>query len=95
MIVVAAVLRAADEKGDDLEQEFRKLVPQVLNDPGTVAYVVHRGIEDPTIFFVYERYENADALKAHSSTPHFKEFSRAAGSLLAARPEVTLYRQVA
>jgi quinol monooxygenase YgiN len=94
MIVVTAVLKAADDKGDDLEQAFRKLMPKVLDDPGTVAYVVHRGMDDPTTFFVYEKYENADALKAHSSTAHFKEFSQAVGSLLAARPEVTLYRQV-
>ena len=94
MIVVTAVLRAAEDKGDDLEQELRKLVPKVLDDPGTVAYVVHRGMDDPTTFFVYERYESADALKEHSSTAHFKEFSQAVSSLLAARPEVTLYRQV-
>ena len=95
MIVVAAMLKAADGKGDDLEQAFRKLVPQVLNDPGTVAYVVHRGMDDPTSFFVYEKYESADALKEHSSTPHFKDFSRAVAPMLAARPAVTMYRQVA
>jgi len=94
MIVVTAVLKAADDKGDDLEQAFRKLMSKVLDDPGTVAYLVHRGMDDATTFFVYEKYENADALKAHSSTEHFKEFSRAVGSLLVARPEVTLYRQV-
>jgi len=94
MIVVTAVLKAADDKGDDLEQEFRKLVPKAMDDPGTVAYVVHRGMDDPTTFFVYEKYENAEALKAHSSTEHFKEFSHAVSSLLAARPEVTLYRQI-
>ncbi len=94
MIVVAAVLKAADDKGDDLEQEFRKLMPKVMDDPGTVAYVVHRGMDDPTTFLVYEKYENAEALQAHSSTEHFKEFSRAVSTLLAARPEVTLYRQL-
>ena len=95
MIVVAAMLKALEAKGDELEREFQRLVPKVLNDPGTKAYVVHRGIDDPSKFFVYEKYESKDALKTHSSTPHFKEFSQAVASMLDGRPEVALYREIA
>ena len=94
MIVLAAMLKAVDGKGDELEQQFRKLVPNVLNDPGTIAYVVHRGTDDPSKFFVYEKYEDAEALRAHRSTPHFQEFSRATASLLDGRPEVGRYREI-
>jgi quinol monooxygenase YgiN len=94
MIVVAAVLKAAEGKGDTLEQEFRKLVPRVLKDPGAIAYAVHRAIDDPNKFLVYEKYESRDALKFHSSTPHFQEFSRATATLLAGRPEVALYNEI-
>ena len=94
MITVAAILKAVDGKGDELEQAFQKLVPSVLNDPGTIAYVVHRGIDDPSKFFVYEKYENTDALKAHSSTPHFQEFARAMASMLDGRPEVGRYSEI-
>ena len=94
MIVVAAMLKAVDGKGDDLEKEFRKLVPKVLNDPGAISYVVHRNIDDVSKFFVYEKYESRDALKYHSSTEHFKEFSRAIAALLSGRPEVGLYSEV-
>ena len=94
MIVVAAMLKTVDGKGDEFEQEFRKLVPKVLNDPGTIAYVVHRSVDDPTKFFVYEKYESREALKEHSSTTHFKEFSQAIASMLSGRPEVGLYQEV-
>lgn len=94
MIVIAATLTAAEGKADELESEFQKLVPKVRKDPGTVAYVVHRGLEDPSKFFVYEKYESQDALKAHSSTPHFQEFSKALASILAGRPEIALYREL-
>ncbi len=94
MIVVAAVLKAAEGKGDVLEQELRKLVPKVLKDPGTIGYAVHRAIDDPNKFLVYEKYESRDALKLHGSTPHFQEFSRAIATLLAGRPEVTLYNEI-
>ena len=94
MIVLAAMLKAVEGKGDELEQEFLKLVPKVLNDPGTIAYVVHRSTDDPSKFFVYEKYEDVEALRTHSSTPHFRDFSRATASLLDGRPEVGRYREI-
>ncbi len=94
MIVVAAILKAVDGKGDELEREFQKLVPSVLNDPGTITYVVHRSIDDSSKFFVYEKYESPEALKTHSSTPHFKEFSRAVASMVDGRPEVGRYSEI-
>jgi quinol monooxygenase YgiN len=95
MIVVAAKLKAVEGKGDELEQAFRKLAPKVLKDPGTIGYVVHRSVNAPNDFFVYEKYDSMDALKLHSSTEHFKEFSRAIASLLDGRPEVGIYNELA
>jgi hypothetical protein len=37
MIVVAAVLKTAEGKGDALVQEFRKVEPKVLKDPGAIV----------------------------------------------------------
>ena len=95
MIVVAAKLKAVEGKGDELEQEFRKLVPKVLKDPGAISYAVHRKVNAPNDFFVYEKYESGDALKFHGSTEHFQEFSKAIASLLDGRPEVGIYNELA
>ncbi|MBM4447121.1 MAG: antibiotic biosynthesis monooxygenase [Chloroflexi bacterium] len=95
MIVVAAKLKAVEGKGDELEQEFRKLAPKVLQDPGTISYVVHRKVDAPNEFFVYEKYESGEALKLHGSTEHFKEFSKAIASLLDGRPEFGVYNELA
>jgi len=95
MIVVAAMLKATDGKGDELEQAFKKLVPKVLNDPGTIVYTVHRNIDDPNKFLVYEKYESREALQAHSQTEHFKEFGRAIRGMLAGRPDIGLYNEIA
>ncbi|MDY6908261.1 MAG: putative quinol monooxygenase [Chloroflexota bacterium] len=95
MIVVAATLMAAEGKGDELEQQFKALVPKCLGDPGTVAYAVHRGLDDPSKFLVYEKYASGDALKAHSQTPHFKEFSQAISSLVQGRADIALYQDIA
>jgi quinol monooxygenase YgiN len=94
MIVVAAKMKAVEGKGDELAQEFQKLVPKVLKDPGAVTYTVHRKIDAPNEFFVYEKYVSGDALKYHGSTEHFKEFSRTIGPMLEGRPEVSLYNEL-
>lgn len=95
MLVVAAILKAVEGKGGQIEEEFKKLVPKVLKDPGTIAYTVHRSIDNPDKLFVYEKYESKEALKAHSSTPHFQEFSQAIASLLDGRPEIGRYDEIA
>jgi len=95
MIVVAAMLQAAEGKGDDLEKAFSELVPKVLNDPGAIAYVINRGIQDPNKFFIYEKYEDEDALKYHGGTEHFKEFNRSVAGMVGGRPDIGLYKEVA
>ena len=94
MIVVTAILRTVEGRGDEFEQEFKKLAPKVLNDPGAITYVLNRGINDPNKFFVYEKYESQEALKYHGSTPHFQEFSKAIAAILGGRAEVELYNEV-
>jgi len=94
MIVVAAKIKTAEGKGDEFEQEFRKLAPKVLNDPGTIAYVLHSSVKDPTLFLVYEKYESQEALKQHGETPHFKEFFKATGPMMGGRPEIELYNEI-
>ncbi len=94
MIVVAATLTTAEGKGDEFEREFAKLAPKVRKDPGAISYVLNRSIKDSNRFFVYEKYESDEAFKYHSSTPHFKDFSRAIAPLLSGRAEVHLYHEV-
>jgi quinol monooxygenase YgiN len=94
MIVVAAKLKAIEGKGDELEKEFRKLIPKVLKDPGAITYAVHRKADSPNEFLVYEKYESGEAFKFHGSTEHFKAFSRSIGPLLDGRVEVSLYNEL-
>jgi quinol monooxygenase YgiN len=95
MIVVVAKMKAVEGKGDELAQEFHKLIPKVLKDPGAISYAVHRKADAPNEFLVYEKYDSGDALKYHGSTEHFKDFSRTIGSMLDGRPEIGIYNEVA
>ena len=94
-VVIAATIKALEGKGDALEQELRKLAPKVRKDEGALMYVIHRSIEDPLKFFVYEKYESPDAIKYHVATPHFKEFSSALKPLIDGRIDVQRYSELA
>ena len=94
MIVVAAKLKAIKGKENELEAEFRKLIPKVLKDPGAVTYAAHRKSDAPNEFLIYEKYESGEALKFHGSTEHFKEFSKAIAPLLDGRAEISIYNEI-
>jgi len=54
MIVVTALIKAKEGKGDELEQVIKGFVPQFLADEGCVEYRLHRRLDDPNVFFFYE-----------------------------------------
>lgn len=94
MFVVAAVMKVSQGKGEEFEKEFLKLQPRVLKDPGAVAYVLHRSSDDPCKFLFYEKYENAEAFKYHTSTEHFKAFFQKMGPIIEGKPDITVYHEV-
>jgi len=94
MLCVAAKLKVVEGKGDELENEFRKLVAKVAQEPGTAVYTVHRKTDSPDEFLVYEKYKNGDALKFHMSTEYFKEFSKSIASILDGRAEIGVYNEI-
>jgi len=94
MIVVIANLTVAEGKGNDVVEAFRKVVPLIRQDPGTVAYNILQVANNPDKITVLERYENREALQYHGQTEHFKEFGRSTRDLFAGRAEITLYEEV-
>lgn len=72
MVVVTAKIKAKPDKEKDLEAAFRKMVADVATEEGTLTYTLHRSQKDSGVFMFYEQYQDADALKFHSATPHFK-----------------------
>jgi quinol monooxygenase YgiN len=94
MIVLLATLKANEGKGDVVAEEFKKLVPKVLKDPGTMGYLVCRGTDDPNKFVVVEQYENREALQFHGQAEHFKAFNATTRGMFAGRAEIQLLNPV-
>ncbi len=95
MVVVTAMIKTVVGRGDELEREFRKLVPKVLHEPGVITYTIHRSLDDPSRFFVYEKYRTRADFELHRSTPHFKGFSQVLEPIKDGEPEVGIYTELA
>ncbi len=93
-IVLMATLKANEGQGDAIAEEFKKLIPKILKDPGTVGYLVSRVSNDLNKFIVIEQYENREALQLHGQTEHFKAFNAATRGMFAGRAEIQVLNKV-
>lgn len=94
MIVVLAIVKAKAGMEKDLENALRDMISKVESESGTLAYTLHRAKNDPTQFFVYEKYLNDEAFSKHISTPYFAQVSEKVGSLLDGAPVLDMYEEL-
>ena len=96
MITVVAKLQALEGKQGELSQALTEMVEAVsANEPGVSAYSRHVADDDPTLFLFYEQYESAEAQKTHGGTEHMQALGGKLQDLLAGRPEIERYTQIA
>lgn len=96
MIIVAAKLKTAPGKQDQVQAELNKLIEYVRNEePGTLTYICHRSMADPTQLFFYERYIDAEALAKHSGSARFAQVFQIIGPMLDGQPVIEMYEEVA
>ena len=71
---VAIVVRyqAQPGRGNEVAALLARHTAATRAEPGNLDFVALRGTEDPDSFVLYERYESADAFKAHQASPHFE-----------------------
>ena len=78
MIHVIAVITAKPGMRDAVLQEFRANMPAVHAEQGCVEY-------GPDTFVAIEKWESADALKAHAAAPHMKAYAAKTKDMIASR----------
>jgi len=90
MITVLAKLTIQEGKTENAIAMFKALMKKVATEEGTLLYSLNRNPSDPNMIVIVERYKDKQALGAHSSTAHFKEFSAKLGEVLAAKPDISV-----
>ena len=95
MLSVIAKLPIKEDKVDEAIAAFKGLMAHVAKEEGTLFYTMNRDAKRaPTTIVIMERYKDKAALDAHSSAPHFKEFSGKLPALLAGKPEITIMEEL-
>ena len=94
-MIVVAKLKARSGEASKMADALRAMVSKVEKEEGTLVYTLHQAQNDPTQFLFYEKYADGEALKAHSSTPYFKELFGTLKPLLDGAPEIEMYTEIA
>ncbi len=71
MITVLFRMKMRDGKEEEALAKVTALAEAVqANEPGTLAYVVHRSQENPSEVVFFERYADGAAQEAHAKSEH-------------------------
>ncbi len=92
MLTVVARIHVKVGREQEFIEAMRGIAPQVREEPGNHAYVVHQAKDDPGTFLVYEQYADPEALEAHRR--HLKEIGGALRELAQGAPSLEFYRPV-
>jgi quinol monooxygenase YgiN len=74
--VVLATYKVKKGEGEQVATALRAMIQPTRDEPGCRLYEVQRSLEDPLVFFLYERYDDEAAFQAHAASEHFTRHIR-------------------
>jgi (4S)-4-hydroxy-5-phosphonooxypentane-2,3-dione isomerase len=72
-LAVMYTIQAGHE--NEAVDDLRKLAAETRKEPGNVLYLIHRSVEDPRKFLIYEEYRSQAAMETHQSKEYFQRYS--------------------
>ena len=79
MLVVAGSIRIDPADREQASVAARGVMTKTHKEPGNIAYVFSEDLEEPGLYYVFEKWENQEALDFHFTTPHMAKFQQAMG----------------
>ncbi len=73
--VVSATWTAEPGKEDVVLDAIEKLTPPSREEPGNRFYQAYQDPAEPSVFRLFEIYDDEEAYAAHGASPHFKEYA--------------------
>ncbi len=68
-------MRFVPEDRAQVRSILQNLVSASRQEPGCANYVAHFVESDPDTIVIYEQYQDAEALEAHRTSPHFEQWA--------------------
>ena len=73
--VVSATWTTEPGKEDVVLDAIEKLTPPSREEPGNRFYQAYQDPAEPSVFRLFEIYEDEDAYAAHGASDHFKQYA--------------------
>ncbi|MBI9077362.1 MAG: antibiotic biosynthesis monooxygenase [Desulfatibacillum sp.] len=93
-VKVVAHLKVKEDKIQELQDVLTRAIPATREENGCLQYDLCQNTADPTQFTFLEEWENNECLGAHLSAPAFKVLSGKLADLLAAAPDIRVYKLI-
>jgi quinol monooxygenase YgiN len=71
--VVTATWRAKPGEEPAVLERLQRVAAASRQEPGCILFLVHRSVDDPAHFFLYEQYESEEAFRPHAASVHVRE----------------------
>ena len=94
MVIITALFIVKPGKESEFEVLAKSMVEKVKAELGAVEYTLHKGVENPRIYFFYERYADQAAYEAHRTTSYLAQFSADNASLIEGEVTLNILREV-
>ena len=73
--VVSAIWTAQPGQEDLVRDAIEKLTPPSREEPGNRFYQAYQDPSEPSVFRLFEIYDDEEAYAAHGASVHFKELA--------------------
>lgn len=93
-IRLLAFLEAKKWKELELERILLDLIPPTLQEPGNIAYVLHKSVENPQFFMFDELWVDKIAIEEHFKEPHMLNLIEKLNPLLERPLELKRYYEI-
>src|SRR5947209_19529671 len=74
-VCVAAIYVVQPGREEEAAEDLRRLAAVTRKEPGNLLFAIHRSLEDPRQFMVYEQYRSQADLDAHRKTPYYRRYA--------------------
>lgn len=94
MIIIAGTFSVKPDKVDEAIGAMQEMATASQQEEGCVQYQFYRDMVESNQFFLYEEWESAEALAAHSETPHMAVLQSQIPQFVTAPPAIQRYEVV-
>lgn len=91
---MAVILKVKPGSEKEFEAAFAPAIAATRKEPGCLAYILHRDVDTPTQYVMYEHFKSLAAIEEHAKQPYVEKLLATITPLLDGKPEVMVYTVV-